>query len=180
MRICKFMSIYKYDEPHLKPLTGEIYHYSTSNITADARVDILAQGFWVCGQLAFSHIRVFNPLAKYYNAKHIYQSLQYTRKRKKEATTRESLRQKICFFTPLVFARTGGMSREYGKCYSCLTELLAIKKNLNKSTVMGWLRAKLPFKLLPSANIYIRGSRARNVNEMKENKRSCGALSLCE
>ena len=68
MRICKFMSIYKYDEPHLKPLTGEIYHYSTSNTTADARVDILAQGFWVCGQLAFSHIRVFNPLAKYYNA----------------------------------------------------------------------------------------------------------------
>ena len=45
MRICKFMSIFKYNvrlEPHLKPLTGEIYHYSTSNTTADARVDILA------------------------------------------------------------------------------------------------------------------------------------------
>ena len=34
---------------------------------------------------------------------------------------------------------------------------------------MGWLRVKLSFKLLSSVNIWIRGSRARNVNEMKKN-----------
>ena len=34
---------------------------------------------------------------------------------------------------------------------------------------MGWLRAKLLLKLSRSVNICIRGSRARNVNEMKKN-----------
>ena len=58
-------------EPQLKPLTGEVYHYSTSNTTVDARVDGSARGFWTRRQLAFSDIRVFNPLAKFYNAKHL-------------------------------------------------------------------------------------------------------------
>ena len=60
------------------------------------------------------------------------------------------------------------MSRKCGKFYSRLADLLAIKKNINKSTVIGWLRAKLSFKLLRSVNIRIRGSRERNVNKMKE------------
>ena len=46
--------------------------------------------------------------------------------------------------------------------------LLTIKKNLNKSTVMGCVQAKLLFKLLHSVNICIRGSRARNVNKTKK------------
>ena len=33
---------------------------------------------------------------------------------------------------------------------------------------MGWLRAKLSFKLLCSVKICTRGSRARRVNEMKQ------------
>ena len=41
-------------EPQLKPLTGEIYHYNTSNNTEDAKVDVSARGFCVRGQLAFS------------------------------------------------------------------------------------------------------------------------------
>ena len=57
-------------EPQLKPLEGEIYHYSTSNTAEDTRVYVSARGLWVWGQLAFSDIRVFNPLAKCYNAKH--------------------------------------------------------------------------------------------------------------
>ena len=60
------------------------------------------------------------------------------------------------------------MSRKSEKCYSRLADLLAIEKNLNKSTFKGWLLAKLSFKLLHSVNICIRGSRARNVNEMKK------------
>ena len=71
-------------------------------------------------------------------------------------------------FTPFVFVCTDGMWRECGKLYCRLANLLAIKKNLNKSTVMGWLRAKLSFKLLRSVNICIRGSRARNVRKLKK------------
>ena len=46
------------------------------------------------GQLEISVIREFNPLAKCCNAQES-QSFQCTRKRETEATTRESLRQKI-------------------------------------------------------------------------------------
>ena len=97
--------------------------------------------------------------------KHLSQSLQQTRKRKKEATIRKSLRLKIA---PLVFVCTDGMSGEYETFYGRLADSLAIKKSFNKSTVMGWLRAKLSFKLLHSVNICIRGSRARNVDEIKK------------
>ena len=59
------------------------------------------------------------------------------------------------------------MSREYGKFYTRLADLLTT--NLSKSTVMDWLRAKLSFKLLRSVNICIRGSGATNINEIKKN-----------
>ena len=58
-------------KPQLKPLTGEIYHYSTSNTVEDAKFDVSARGFWVRGQLAFSDIWALYPLAKCYNAKHL-------------------------------------------------------------------------------------------------------------
>ena len=44
-------------EAQLKPFTSEIYHYNTSNTTGDARVDVSARGFWVCGQLVFLNIK---------------------------------------------------------------------------------------------------------------------------
>ena len=135
----------------------------------DARVDVSAQGFWVCRQLAFSDIRVFNPFAKCYNAKHLKSVLKTHEKEKKRSYNQRIIETENGSFTPLIFACTGGMSRECGKFYSRLADLLAIKKNSNKSTVMGWLRTKLSFKLLHSENIYIKGSRSRNVNEMKKN-----------
>ena len=60
------------------------------------------------------------------------------------------------------------MSREYGKFYIRLADLLTVEKNLNKSTVMDWLRTKLSFKLLRSVNICITGSGATNINEIKK------------
>ena len=63
----------------------------------------------------------------------------------------------------------GGMSRECAKFYSRLGELLSSKRNIPKSTVMGWLRAKLSFNLLKSINnICIRGSRTKNLKELIE------------
>ena len=91
-----------------------------------------------------------------------------TREREKRSYNQRIIETENGSFTPLVFACTSGMSREGGKFYSRLPDLLAIKKNLNKSTVMGWLRAKLSFKLLRSVNICIRGSRARNVRKLKK------------
>ena len=51
----------------------------------NARIDVSARGFWVREQLAFSDIKVFNPLAKRCNAKYLKStSLQHMRKRKKK------------------------------------------------------------------------------------------------
>ena len=58
-------------EPQLKPLTGATYQCNASNTTKYARVGVSARGLRVRGQLAFSDIRVFNILAKCYNAKHL-------------------------------------------------------------------------------------------------------------
>ena len=44
-------------ELQLKPFTGKIYHYSTSNVNGDVRADVSLRGFWVHGQLKLSYIR---------------------------------------------------------------------------------------------------------------------------
>ena len=89
-------------------------------------------------------------------------------KEKKRSYNQRIIEAENGSFTPLVFGCTGGMSREYGKFYSRLADLLAIKKNLNKNTVMGWLRAKLLFKLLRSVNICIRDPGARKVERYEK------------
>ena len=79
----------------------------------DARVNISARGFWVCGQLAFSDIRVFNPVAKSYNAKYLKLIFATREKEGKKATIR-IIETENGSFTPLVFVCTSGMSRECG------------------------------------------------------------------
>ena len=138
-------------EPQLKLLTGEIYSYGTSNTTEDAEVDISAQGFWVCGQLAFSDTRLLNPLvAKCYNSKHLQSIFATHEKEKKRSYNERIIETENGSFTPLVFACTGGMLRGCGRFYNCLADLLVVKKNLNKSKVMDWLRARLSFTSLRS------------------------------
>ena len=41
--VCHYVQL----KPQLKPLTGKMFHYSTSNTTDDAMVDVLAREFWV-------------------------------------------------------------------------------------------------------------------------------------
>ena len=56
------------------------------------------------------------------------------------------------------------MSRECGKFYSRSADLLAIKKNLNKSSY-GLATSKIR-----SVNICIKGSRERKANKMEKKK----------
>lgn len=53
-------------EPQLKPLPEEVFCHQSGNTTDDAGVGTSKRSFWVRSQLAFSYIRVFNPLASYY------------------------------------------------------------------------------------------------------------------
>ena len=58
-------------ESQLKPLTGEIYHCNTPNVTKYSRLNVSVLEFWFGGQFVFSDIIVF---------KSISQMLQVTRK----------------------------------------------------------------------------------------------------
>ena len=80
-------------------------------------------------------------------------NLYNTREREKRSYNQRIIVPENGSFTSLVFACTVAMSKECGKFCSYLADLLAIKENLNKSTVMGWIRAKFSFKLLRSVNI---------------------------
>ena len=82
-------------KPQLKPLTGKMYDYSAANTTDNSRTDVSVQEFWVLGQLMFSDIRVFNPIVKYYSAKYSRSFFTTHERGIKEASIRESLRQKM-------------------------------------------------------------------------------------
>ena len=65
--IAKFLNDVAYGvhtEPELQPLlTGEQLP-DGSNISAEARVDVAAKGFWQDSEMAFFDVKVFNPFAK--------------------------------------------------------------------------------------------------------------------
>ena len=64
--------------------------YSMIMNPMNARVDVSTRGFWDSGQLAFSDIRVFNPLAKCYNAKHLKSIFTIHEKEKKKKLQSEN------------------------------------------------------------------------------------------
>ena len=64
-------------------------------------------------------------------------------------------------FTPLVFTTTGGMSDECQRYHSRRTELLAVKKQESYASTIAWIRTRVPFAILRSALVCLRGSRTR-------------------
>ena len=62
-------------------------------------------------------------------------------------------------FSPLVFSPYGGNGREAERFLTELAQKLSEKKQMDYSIVIHWLRAKLFFNLLRSAELCVRGSR---------------------
>lgn len=62
----------------------------------------------------------------------------------------------------LVFLQIGGLLKVCSKFYLRLGELKTSKTDMYINTMMGWLHAKLLFKLLRSINDCIRDSLAQN------------------
>ena len=75
-------------EPELQPLTGEHFRLNTASADNNAKVDVMAQNFWVKGQKSFCDVKVFkfNPLAK----SHRTQSLESPH------LTNEKEKKKVC------------------------------------------------------------------------------------
>ena len=155
-------------EPHLQPLSGESLRFKTSNRQDQARLDIKAQGFWGDRhQCAFFDVRVFNPLAQTHQNKSLSRLFD-TQEKEKRRTYEQRVREvELGSFTPLVFSATGGMAKSATITYQCLASLLAEKRDLPYSQVIGWLRCRISFSLIRSAIMCIRGS--RQVNETQYN-----------
>ena len=144
-------------EPPLMPLTGENIVPPSANRTDDARADIRATGFWRRQQCAFFDVRVFHPNAQSYRQS----SISSLYRRHEQAKKRDRIREiENGFFTPLVFATTGGMGQEATMFYRRLADQVSDKRNTTYSKTMAWIRCTLSFSLLRSAVMCIRGSRS--------------------
>lgn len=148
-------------EPKLQPLSGEEMRHRTANTDDDARLDVVARGFWDCRQQgAFFDVRVFNPHAPS-NSKQSLPSCYRKHEQEKKRAYEERVREveRGCF-TPLVFSATGGMGPAASTVYKRLASMIAEKREQPYNTVMAWIRCRMSFSLLRSAIMCIRGSRS--------------------
>ena len=146
-------------EPLLTPLTGEQFHYRTANTDDQARLDVSARGVWTRGSKAFFDVRVFNPLAPSYRNQTLSAAHKSNENEKKRKYRQRIQNVEHGSFTPLVFTSFGGMSVECLKFYNHISDKISDKRNIAGSLARSWVRTKLCFSLLRTANLCIRGSK---------------------
>ena len=146
-------------EPMLTPLSGENFQYRTANTDRDARPDVAARGVWIRGSRAFCDVRVFNPLARTYRNQTLAAAHKTNENEKKRAYQERIRHVEHGSFTPLVFSCFGGMSIECLRFYNHLSDKLSEKRDISGSLARSWVRTKLCFSLLRTANLCIRGSK---------------------
>ena len=155
-------------ELSLQPLSGETFTHRSANVSAEARLDIKARGFWNSTQDAYFDVRVFHPNATCYRSRDlaaVYKQHESAKKREYNQRV-QNVEQGV--FTPLVLTTTGSMGREASTFYKRLANMLSQKQDKPYSMVMGWLKCRLSFTILRSAIMCIRGTRSsfgRPLNE---------------
>ncbi|KAG0711155.1 hypothetical protein GWK47_021211 [Chionoecetes opilio] len=116
-------------EPTLLPLNGEHVQYRTVHTTNEARVDVIARGFWTRGQRAFKDIRIFDPMAAC-PQRITLEAAHQKEKREKIRSYGDRIRNvDHGSFTPLVFTTSGGMGPKAKCFYSRLADVIAEKKH---------------------------------------------------
>ena len=153
--VCPEVSV----EPILQPLSGETMCGLSANCQPEARLDISARGFW--GDHSFFDVRVFHPNAR--SNRHPQLSATYARHEqdKRRQYAQRVIDVKQSSFTPLVLSTAGGMGRAATATYRRLASLLSDKMDQPFSVVLNWLRCRLSFALLRSAEMCLRGCRTR-------------------
>ena len=147
-------------EPLLTPLTGEHLRYRTANTDDQARLDVSARGVWARGSKAFFDVRVFNPLAPSYRNQTLSAAHKSNENEKKRKYRQRIQNVEHGSFTPLVFTSFGGMSIECLKFFNHISDKISDKRNIAGSLARTWVRTKLCFSLLRTANLCIRGSKS--------------------
>ena len=147
-------------ERPLQPLHGESFSHRSTNVSAEARLNIKGRGFWNLTQDAFFDVRVFHPNAPCYRSKGLAAMYKQHESSKKREYNQRIQNVERGVFTPLVFSTTGGIGREGTMFYKRLEDMLSHKQEKPYPIVMGWLRCCLSFAILRSAIMFIRGTRS--------------------
>ena len=127
----------------------------------ELRADVSARGLWQPMQRAFIDVRVFHPFAPSYRNQPISATFKSMEAEKKRKYNRLIIEKENGSFTPLIFSSNGGMSRETSIFFSRIAELISEKRNRTKGEVSIWLKRKVMFSLIRSANVCLRGTRSR-------------------
>ena len=146
-------------EPHLQPLSGEILE-GGSNVEDEARLDIAARSFWLDNEKAFFDVRVFNPFAKTHLRSNLDAVFKSNENQKKTQYNDRVIKIEHGSFTPIVMSSCGGCGVETSRFVKRLVELVAQKKDMEKSVVSHYIRKKISFELIRSQVACIRGSRS--------------------
>ena len=141
-------------EPVLQPLNGESFQSRSANTQDEAWCDIRACGFWLRGQDAFFDVSFFYPNASSYCNKDLASLYRLYENAKKREYGERVQEVEHAVVTPLVLSTCGGMSCETAMLYMKLATDLAAKRKLQYSEVLGWLRCRISFALLPSGIIH--------------------------
>ncbi len=147
-------------EQQLLPDEGELADAPKKVEKGDeARMDVVATGFWGEWQRAFFDVRVFNPFAP----SHVSQDIDVVaKKQEKEKKDKYGLRIREIekgTFTPLVFTTAGGCGKECDLALKRLGSLLAEKTGNNQSSIMNCIRTQINFSLLRACHVCLRGYR---------------------
>ena len=139
-------------DPQLQELSGEVFEYKSANVEADARSDVKCCGFWTAKRQAFFDVKVVSPFARSYANLKPAQLFKMAEKAKIREYRARILEVEHGDFTPLVFTCTGGMAPQCHLVMKRLAEQLSKKQNIQQSVVSGWLRCRLSFALLRTAD----------------------------
>ena len=103
--------VYVKVEPVLQDITGEELNRG-AHTAPDARLDIVARGFWERQRSGFFYVRVCRPNADSYRDMDPDQIFRQHETEKKRQYASRVLEVEQAPFTPLVFSTTGGMAVE--------------------------------------------------------------------
>ena len=119
-------------EPHLQPLSCEVFNDTHTNSANEARLDISVNGFWGGRyEKTFLDVRVSNPHAPSNNTlkkETCYRKHESEKKRLYEKRIIE-IEHSTFTGTPLVFSVTGGMAKESSLVFKRLASMVAEKQD---------------------------------------------------
>ena len=145
----------------LQKLTGKTFHRRITTTDDNAGLDIRARGFWGNhAENTYFDVNIFNPNAPLNRAISATSCYRRHERAKRNKYEERVLEVEKASFAPLVFSTSGGTSSLTTIFQKHLASLLAEKRDIQYSIVLGWLRARLNFSLLRAAITCIRGSRS--------------------